>query len=75
MGDRVLIKRLEPGDPLHAEALQARDRLVSKLSDFDEDVANLYLLEQPIDPDTLKRAIKKAIVTHHDKLCVTFVGR
>ncbi len=75
MGDRVLIKRLEQTDPLFAEAKETRDKLIAKLSDFDEDIANRFLLEEPIDASTLKLAIKRAIISNHDKLCVTFVGR
>ena len=75
MGDRVLIKKLEASDPLFGEARESRERLVEKLSDFDEDIANKFLLEETIDAAALKQAIKRAIVANHDRLCVTFVGR
>jgi elongation factor G len=51
-----------PADLLD-EALLRRDELISALSEFDDDLMMLYLEEQEIDEETLKKAIRKATLT------------
>ncbi len=45
----------------------AKDQLIEKLSDFDDEIMERYLEEKPISPEHLKRAIRKATI----KLLIT----
>jgi len=47
-------------DDLRAETSAARLTILEKLADFDEDVMNKFVEDQPVEPDTLRRALRKA---------------
>ncbi|CAK4146429.1 unnamed protein product [Aphanomyces euteiches] len=47
---------------LYADAVAARSSLIEKASDFDEELADLFLAEADIDADTLKAALRRITV-------------
>ncbi len=54
-------------DELKAAAKQARNNLIEKLADYNDDIADCYLTEQEVDEQLLKQAIREATL----KLLVT----
>ncbi|KAF0692735.1 Aste57867_16193 [Aphanomyces stellatus] len=51
---------------LYVQAMAARNSLIEKASDFDEDLADLFLAEEPIDVDTLRAALRRITVAKPD---------
>lgn len=47
---------------LAAEAAQRRAELVEAIADVDEQLGELFLMEEPIDEATLREAIRRATV-------------
>ena len=41
---------------------QFRERLIEKISDFDDEILSCFLSESPVDVDTLKKAIRKSTI-------------
>ncbi len=54
-------------EDLMAQAVAARHNMVEKLADYNDEIADLYLAEQEVDNDLLKKAIREATI----KLFVT----
>ncbi|MHC4341758.1 MAG: elongation factor G, partial [Planctomycetota bacterium] len=52
-----------PG-PIREEAALYRLELVSTVADFDDEVAELYLADKPVDAATLRAGIRKATLTN-----------
>lgn len=50
-------------DAMVAEAAEARDNLVETLSDFDEDIMELYLEGKEVSAELLKKAIRKHTIS------------
>lgn len=47
---------------LYAQAVGARQQLVERASDFDDELAELFLMEEEIDNDTLRAALRRIAV-------------
>ncbi|KAF1322920.1 Translation elongation factor g, partial [Globisporangium splendens] len=47
---------------LYANAIQARQQLIERASDFDDELAELFLLEEAIDNETLRAALRRIAV-------------
>lgn len=47
---------------LYDQAIQARQQLVERASDFDDELAELFLMEEEIDNDTLRSALRRIAV-------------
>lgn len=43
-------------------AAEYRDRLIEGLSDFDDAIMEAYLAEEPVDAETIKAALRKAVI-------------
>ena len=54
---------IEIPDYLKEDAEIYRTQLIEAVADFDEEVMELYLMEEEITPELLKRAIRKATLT------------
>ncbi|GAB9466796.1 Translation elongation factor g [Globisporangium polare] len=47
---------------LYEQAMAARQQLVERASDFDDELAELFLMEEEIDNDTLRKALRRIAV-------------
>lgn len=47
---------------IYERALAARQQLVERASDFDDELAELFLMEEEVDNDTLRRALRRIAV-------------
>lgn len=47
---------------LYDQAVAARQQLIERASDFDDELAELFLMEEPVDSDTLRRALRRIAV-------------
>lgn len=59
---------------VHATALEARQELIERASNFDDELGELFLMEEPIDNDTLKAALRRITVSQSNKAVVTLCG-
>lgn len=50
-------------ESLASQVEVVRAELVERLSDVDEEVADLYLAEKPLEPEVLKAAIRRATIS------------
>jgi len=50
-------------EPLLEEAQERRERMVAALADVDDDIALLYVENQPVDAETFERALRQATCT------------
>ncbi len=58
---------------LAAEAAQRRLELVETVANVDEQLGELFLLEEPIDEHTLREAVRRATVSSlRNCLCTSF---
>jgi len=73
-GNVVEIEELSPGSDIHKTATEMRASLLGSLADFDDTIANLFLLEQPVVAADLRAAVRRALSAHPDKLCFAFAG-
>lgn len=53
----------EIDDELKAYAEKAREELIEKITETDDDLLEAYLEGNEIDPDTLKKALRKAVIS------------
>jgi elongation factor G len=61
---------------LYNRSLKARNELIEKLSEYDDELADLYLAGSPISAEQLKASIKKVICDpkHLSKVCAVMLG-
>ena len=59
--------------PLAEEAQRRRAELVERVAEVDEEVGELFLMEEPVDAPTLQAAIRRATVAL--KFVPIFMGR
>ncbi|CAH0519650.1 unnamed protein product [Peronospora belbahrii] len=61
---------------LYAEALAGRQTLIERASNFDDELGELFLMEEEIDSDTLKAALRRITVQRDmaSKVVVTLCG-
>ena len=64
MLDRLFWRAQVPMAPeLAVEAGQRRAELVEAIAEVDEELGEMFLMEEPIDEDTLREAIRRATVS------------
>ncbi|HPP66772.1 MAG TPA: elongation factor G [bacterium] len=59
-------------DEMKADVVKARNQIFEKLAEYDEKIMELYLHNQPIEPEILRNAIRKATLSR--KLYPVFCG-
>lgn len=61
---------------LYADASKARQQLIERASDFDDELAELFLMEEEIDADTLRQALRRITVRRDasNSVVVTLCG-
>lgn len=59
---------------MHAAATEARQELIERASNFDDALGELFLMEEPIDNDTLKAALRRITLAHSRQAVVTLCG-
>lgn len=63
-GDRgQVVEESEVPESLAEVVAEKRTELIEKLADVDDDIAELFLMEEEPDTDTLKNAIRKAVIS------------
>ena len=58
----VLLAQVPMSPEMAAEAAARRAELVEAIADVDEQLGELFLMEEPIDEDTLREAVRRATV-------------
>lgn len=71
----MVIEDLAIGDPQYAEALAGRAKIIEQLADYDDSIASKYLEEASVSTAELKAAIKRAMLSKPDKVCISMAGR
>jgi elongation factor G len=59
---------------LQEQAAQARERLVERVADYDDEVAILFLEEEKVPEETLKKALRKVVLSHEGVPCLCGVA-
>ena len=75
-GDTVIKSLLTESDGLYERSVKARNQLIERLSEYDDDIADLYLAGSPISADLLRNSVKKVICDpkHLSKVCAVMLG-
>lgn len=59
---------------MYEMASNARQELIELASNFDDELGELFLMEEPIDDDTLKAALRRITIKHSREAVVTLCG-
>lgn len=75
-GEAVAKRVLTESDGLYAKSLKARTELIEKLSEYDDELADLYLAGEAVSADAIRSAVKRTICNpkHLSKVCAVMLG-